>query len=255
MSYQMKTSRTEIIYEIYDFLYREPQHIGKIKNPNSKYNDYDKVMNHLKLIEVTLNHMVNIFFTFLPSRFLHSFFEKSLNKPMWTDEYDVFVDSLENAIWFETLVTQPDVLFVWEKTNVAIEMKINANSSLDQLMKYALLFCMEEDKSKIEKSNNLIFLWKWEFKNLREEGYKDTKELKIAFSQYEISDRSSKWWIDLSNYHSRIKKMVKSMTISYISYKDMKDFCITSLEGVKNNYQLEKLFKWMILELDDRNLT
>ena len=94
----MKANRTEIFYEIYDFFYFEPQHLGKIKNPKTKYDTHTKVMEHLKGMEVTLNHITNAFFTFLPSRFLHKFFETSLQKPLWIDKYDVFVDSLKNAI-------------------------------------------------------------------------------------------------------------------------------------------------------------
>ena len=56
--------RVENIYEIYDFLYFEPQHIGKIKNPKTTYNSSKKMIEHIKNLEVSLNHILNLFFEF-----------------------------------------------------------------------------------------------------------------------------------------------------------------------------------------------
>jgi len=250
----MKANRTEIIYDIYSFLFREPQHLGKIRNPKSPYNTYEKSMNHLKQMEVTLNHLMNVFFCFLPSNLLHSFFEKSLGKPIWTDEYEVFVRDLGEVVPSIGDFTQPDIFFVGSKNNIAIEMKINAKSSLEQVMKYALLHYLEYETSKIKKSYSLIYLGKWNFESLREKWYKTIEELKDGFSQYQISDKSKKWSINLSKYHSAIKEMVKTMTISYISYNDIKDFCIETLPQVKSNFQVEKLLMWMVEELEMRKL-
>jgi hypothetical protein len=143
----MKSNRTEIIYDIYSFLYREPQHIGRMKNPESKYDTYDKAMAHLKNMEVTLNHLTNVFFTFLPSKLLHQFFESALQQPLWSDEYDIFVRSLENVVDDIGDFTQPDAFFVGNKNTISIEMKVGAKSSLEQVMKYGLLHHKEYETS------------------------------------------------------------------------------------------------------------
>jgi len=250
----MKSNRTETIYDIYSFLYREPQHIGRMKNPETKYDTYDKAIAHLKNMEVTLNHLTNVFFTFLPSDLLHQFLESSLQKPLRSDKYNIFVRSLENVVKEIWDFTQPDIFFVGDKNTISIEMKVWAKSSLEQVMKYWLLHHKEYETSWIKKQYHLIYLGQWEFSSLRKEKYSSIKELKHAFSEYQIPHKSKKWGIPLEIYRDAIHQMVQEMTISYINYDDLKLFCIQHIDSVSNNLQIQKLLKWMIIELDDRGL-
>lgn len=250
----MKSNRTEIIYDIYSFLYREPQHIGRMKNPDSNYDTYDKAMAHLKNMEVTLNHLANVFFSFLPSNLLHQFFETALQKPIRSDEYDVFVRSLENVVNDIGDFTQPDIFFTGDKNTISIEMKVGAKSSLDQVMKYGLLHYKEQQTSWVEKAYHLIYLWKGSFSSLREEKFTDVYALKQAFAEYDIPETSKKGKIALAEYADVIKKMVAEMTISYISYEQLRDFCADHLEENEHNRQIHKLLSGMIAELEDRKL-
>lgn len=243
-----------MIYDIYSFLYREPQHIGRMKNPDSRYDTYDKAMAHLKNMEVTLNHMTNIFFTFLPSKLLHTFFETVTNKPLRFDEYDVFVRSLDAVVENIWDVTQPDVFFVGAKNTISIEMKIWAKSSLEQVMKYWLLHHLEQKTSWVQKDHHLIFLWKWTFESLWQQKFQSVDALKNAFTSYEIPKVSKKWWVQLHEYHDAIREMVRTMTISYLNYEDFEQFCHSSLPWVTNDYQTTKLLSGMIEELKDRDL-
>jgi hypothetical protein len=237
----MKSNRTEIIYDIYSFLYREPQHLGRMKNPNSRYDTYDKAMAHLRNMEVTLNHLANVFFSFLPSNLLHQFFETALQKPLWSDEYDVFVRSLENVVQEIGDFTQPDIFFVGDKNTISVEMKVGAKSSLDQIMKYGLLHHKEQLTSGVEKSYHLIYLGQGSFSSLRYEKFEDVYALKQAFAEYEIPAISKKGKIALAEYADIIKKMVAEMSISYISYEDLKQFCADHLEETGHNRQIYKL--------------
>ena len=250
----MKSNRTEIIYDIYSFLYREPQHIGRMKNPESRYDTYDKAMAHLKNMEVTLNHLTNVFFTFLPSKLLHQFFESALQQPLWSDEYDIFVRSLENVVQEIGDFTQPDVFFVGNKNTISIEMKVGAKSSLEQVMKYGLLHHKEYETSWIKKQYHLIYLGQGNFSSLWNEKFSSVNELKKAFSDYTIPEVSKKGWIPLADYEQAIKSMVADMTISYINYDDLRHFCSTNLPMVSHSRQTSKLLQWMIVELEDRKL-
>lgn len=250
----MKSNRTEIIYDIYSFLYREPQHIGRMKNPESKYDTYDKAMAHLKKMEVTLNHLANVFFSFLPSNLLHQFFETALQKPVWSDEYDVFVRSLDNVVEEIGDFTQPDIFFVGDKNTISVEMKVWAKSWLDQVMKYWLLHHKEQQTSGVEKAYHLIYLGQGSFSSLRNEKFEDVYALKQAFAEYEIPATSKKWKIPLAEYADTIKKMVAEMSISYISYADLKQFCADHLEETEHNRQIHKLLSGMMEELESRKL-
>jgi len=250
----MKSNRTEIIYDIYSFLYREPQHIGKVGNKNSPQNTYDKAMAYLKTREVTLNHLSNLFFSFLPTSLLHTFFELSLKKPFVNDQYDVFVRSLDSVVQGIGDFTQPDIFFVWEKNVVSLEMKLWAKTSLDQLMKYAFLHHMEQKTSWVNKSYHLLYLGKWSFSSLREEKFQDVDCVKKAFMQYSLPEVSNKWKHKLAEHSDIIKQMVADMTISYITYADLYCFCEKHLDAMKDNYQIYKLLKWMMNELEERKL-
>jgi len=67
---------------------------------------------------------MNIFFTFLPSKLLHTFFEEAIKKPIRSDEYNIYVRSLSEAVGDIWDITQPDIFFVWDKNTVSVEMKI-----------------------------------------------------------------------------------------------------------------------------------
>lgn len=209
-------------------------------------------MAHLKNMEVTLNHMMNVFVSFLPSQILHTFFETSLNKPVRSDEYDIFVRSLDNAVKDIGDFTQPDIFFVGYRNSIALEMKIGAKSSLEQVMKYALLHIKEQELSGIQKDYNLIYLGKGDFSSLWQEKFESVEDLKSAFEAYDIPAEKSK--IELTPYHNQIRQMVDKMSITYISYQDVYAFCRQHLSHVQHDRQLHKLLVGMMNELTERSL-
>jgi len=244
----MKNNWTEIIYEIYDFLYWEPQHIWKIKNKDSKINSVEKSLNHIKNIEVSLNQILKIFFYFLPNNIFKSFINLKWKKDLLEDNYFFYLKEIEELINWVNWATQPDFFFIWEKSNIFIEMKINSKSSLEQLMKYIFLHIKDCERTGEDKKLILIFLAKWNFKNLFKEKYKDIWELKKEFQEFNIPKITKKWNNNLEKYFKKIKEIWKDMEIDFINYWEFKNFCI------KNKNSNEKLFSWIIDELDNRKL-
>lgn len=228
-----------------------------MKNPETKYKNFNEVLVHLKSMEVTLNQLLNIFFSFLPANLLHQFFEKSVNTPIRLDEYELFIRNLTDIIATDDIgnITQPDFFFAWHKNNIAVEMKIWAKSSLDQVMKYALLQQLEYEKSWIEKKYYLIYIWKGAFAQQRQEKFETVYELKKAFRNHEIPNTSKNWKLDYSPYKDKIHEMMDKMIIGYINYDDMKQFCEEALPLVEQNKQVKKLLMGLIDELTERNLT
>jgi len=244
----MKNNWTEIIYEIYDFLYWEPQHIWKIKNKNSKINSVDKSLNHIKNIEVSLNQILKIFFYFLQNNIFKNFINLKWKKDYLEDNYFLYLKEIEELIEWINWATQPDFFFIWEESNIFIEMKINSKSSLEQLMKYIFLHIKDCERVWKNKKLNLIYLAKWEFKNLFKEKFNNIDELKKEFQDFEIPKITKKGNNNLEEYFEKIKEIWKNMDIDFISYLDFKNFCI------KNRKSNEKLFSWIINELENRKL-
>ena len=250
-----KHNWSEIIYDVYDFLYWEPQHIWKIKNPKNKLDSLDKTMEHIKNIEVSLNQILNIFFYFLPYNLFYKLVENTTNKPIWNDNYILYLKEVENIIDWINGSTQPDFFFIWERANISIEMKTKSKSSLDQLMKYAYLHIKDCERTGSNKDYTLIFLWNWEFKNLWKDKFENVDELKKAFTVYEIADKMKKWDINLVEYKDKIKDLVKNMNIWFLNYTDLKNFCTHNIDNNKSDEKLINLLTWLVDEINERNLS
>ena len=63
----MEANWLDSYYEALEFFYWEPQHIGRKKNVDSEFNTIEKVVKHLRRIEVTLNHNINQFLILAPA--------------------------------------------------------------------------------------------------------------------------------------------------------------------------------------------
>ena len=188
-----------IYYDVLAFYFWEPQHLGKKKNPDNKLNNSDKVMDHLSKMEVSLNHILSIFFSLAPKSFFNYFFQQAFNKyqnDSFIEDSD-FVGEIGEAM-------QPDFFFVGSKQIIAVEMKINAISNLEQLMKYLLLNVIYQEKKKTSLPYKILFLGPGKFEDLWEESCKNTIELKKAFKNYKFPAETKKGEIKLNKYISRI---------------------------------------------------
>ena len=244
----MKNNWTDIIYEIYDFLYWEPQHIWKIKNKNSKIDSVEKSLNHIKNIEVSLNQILKIFFYFLPDKLFRNFININYKKDFLENNYFLYLKEIEELIEWINWATQPDFFFIWEKSNIFIEIKTKSKSSLEQLMKYIFLHIKDCERVWKNKKLILIFLAKWDFKNLFKEKFNNIEELKKEFTKFEIPKITKKWNNNLKNYSDKIKELWEEMEIDFINYKQLKYFCKSNLEVNK------KLFSGIIDDLEERKL-
>ena len=244
----------EIIYNVYDYLFREPQHIWKHKNINHRINNIDKAMQHVKNIEVSLNHILNIFFYFLPYDLFYKFIEEVTNKPVWSEKYVLYLDEVEDLIEWVNESTQPDFFFVWDKSNIYIEIKTKSKSSLEQVMKYAFLHIKDCERCNHEKDCTLIFLWDKDFPNLWKEKYQNIEELKKEFNNFELPIKMKKGNVDLVPYNLMIKELVQNMTIWYLNYTDLNNFCLKNIEENKNDDKLVNFFSWLVDDIKKRKL-
>ena len=237
-------------YEILEFYYWEPQHLGKSKNPRSKYDSLAKALTHIKSIEVSLNHQFNTFFSLLPTQETNELFSKIFGRKF--DENFCFnskatrqfVDSFKSA-------TQPDLFFPSPTELVCIEMKVSAQSDFDQLMKYLLLSLIEKSKAAEKKRFSLLYLGKGDFCTLFREGCQSIEELRAQFLLYEFGERTKNGAIDLAPYREEIYRLSREIDIAYLSYAHFGEMLLR-LSNDTDNQALKNIYNGLIAELEDR---
>jgi hypothetical protein len=153
-------------YEALEFFYFEPQHMRRRRHIDpaptagdvrakeqqaaadlaEKCSNFDVVKKHLRKMEVTLNHNINQFFYLAPGSLRNKLFERVFPKEPIEGSFTLHGREVE-TYFGPTNVMQPDFLFVSEKAIVSIEMKVKSKSSIDQVMKYALLGLVVEKKT------------------------------------------------------------------------------------------------------------
>ena len=212
-------------YDILDFFYFEPQHLGKAKNTKNP-KPYEKVNHRLRNMEVTLNHQFNLFFQLLPKSLFHLFFTQII-KELSDDDFQFQGDSQLNIHG----ATQPDLFFKGEHSCIAIEMKISAKSSLDQVMKYAMLFHFSQKNDLKAKDNHLIFIGKGNLKNQFKEKFTSTDLIKDNLNTSLIPETTRKGNINLIEQKEDIISVAKAMSITFINYQNIFDL----LTLVKDN--------------------
>jgi hypothetical protein len=118
-------------YEALEFFYAEPQHmrptsdaaaeletLAKIAKQSSKL---DGVLNHLRKMEVTLNHNIKQLFLLAPDTLMNDLFGKIFNGSF--DGTFVMQGRDVDAEFELDNCTQPDFLFISQPAVVSIEMK------------------------------------------------------------------------------------------------------------------------------------
>lgn len=238
----------DIYYDIIDFYYWEPQDLGKIKNPKNKLNSPEKVMKHVLKMEVSLNHIFNIFFSLAPKSFFNHFFKQAFGGY----QNDIFIEDSDDAVMILKEAVQPDFFFVGGKQVIAIEMKIKYDSDLEQLMKYLLLNVIYQEERKITLPYKILFLGPGKFENLWKDSYKNVDELKNAFKNYKFPRKTKKGNITLKEYIDKINLLLNRCEISYINYNDF--FRILKKEQKTGSEVYGKLLDGIVKELINRKL-
>lgn len=119
---------TDEYREIVEFYYWEPQHIGRA-GAGPRFAGADEMYAHVNTLEVSLNHILNLFFSLYPIEKLACF---AIGEPMEMLSAAV----LERYQRQQKNATQPDMFFAGKTGNVALELKLAAKSDLAQIIKY-----------------------------------------------------------------------------------------------------------------------
>lgn len=118
----------KIYDEILAYYFWEPQHLGKVKNPKSNINNYSRLIEHSKKLEVSLNHQLSLFFSLVPNNFIVKFFNRSFVK-QFDDKFTFDIAEINEFVVGLKDFSQPDFWFVGDKNIIAIEMKLGAKTT------------------------------------------------------------------------------------------------------------------------------
>lgn len=245
-------------YEALDFLYREPQNLGRAKSPNSKLNTLVKVQVRLRSMEVTLNHLLQQFLSLAPSSLRGRLFECGLGEPITGDlamsGWDVDREyKLQNS-------NQPDFLFTTNDETFSLEMKIEAKSGCQQVLKYALLgLAVEHARDNRPMRHSVLFLGKGDFRDLwRKKGrYSSIDALKLVLETEKLSFLSGQPE-HLRTQESRYFEIVSTLSVGFLSYDSLAALLaaeIDQADGSAGSQVYRKLLDGMLDELDRRRLT
>lgn len=204
---------TDEYREIVEFYYWEPQHIGRVSG-NKRFNNADEMYSHVNSLEVSLNHVLNIFFSLYDIHKLDCFDADASHTMMSAWQLELLQREQHNA-------TQPDLFFQGKDSNLAIELKLDSKSSKTQIIKYI------EFNNKLANSSQKSFI------------------LTFLTPQSDISKIFKEKYTSLDGILTDINKHVR---IRAITYRDLYE----SLQKTTNNETEAKLVNGLLKYLNKR---
>ena len=232
----MMLSWLEAYYEALEFFYWEPQHM-RLKKPAAeelealeaiakRASRSDQVMAHLRKMEVTLNQNIRQFFCLAPGSLLTHFFQDIYSRPAnFVGEFRLYGREVDSELDLRNF-TQPDFLFVSKQSVVSIEMKVRAQSSIDQILKYALLGLAVEVTQNEQKQHYHLLLGPASLSNQFKEQFKSVDALKNTLAEKkgnldEFLRYKPKWRVGRED---RLRTIIENMHIEFWNYERLCDF-------------------------------
>ena len=243
-------------YEALEFFYWEPQHLGRKKNIDGEFNTLEKVLKHLRKIEVTLNHNLNQFLLLAPKSLHRTIFKVFFGEilPLPFQMHGRGVDTnfeLVNAM-------QPDFLFISSNEVVSIEMKIAAKSSIDQVLKYALLGLAVEAKEQRQTLHYLGFLGVGKFENQWKEKFASVEELRGELGRVDLHSFLGRQPLKFRTNEARFRSIIEEMKFGFLNYEDLAIILRSEIPKSSDESPAAEaytnLLQGMLLELQVRDL-
>jgi hypothetical protein len=249
------THWTDEYFDIFRFLFWEPQHLDLMKKPGDR-KGLDEVLDHLRRMEVTLNHEFNLFFRLAPQglvrEVLRRFGDTECPEPLELINHGQVEDFCR--------VVQPDLLLQGDAMNFSIEMKIGARSSLEQVWKYALLHWLDELRVGATKTSVLLFMGPRSFADLWPERFETPKAVVEVALEHDISslvDRAATKESVAIDWEA-VGGLLQRTAVGFCSYQEFADllggYLRRHADDGPGGETLRKLFGGMRGELVGRGL-
>jgi hypothetical protein len=223
----MEGSWVDRYYESLEFFYWEPQHLGKRKVVGSRIDSLGVAQKHWRNMEVTLNHIMKYFFSLSPASVICRTLSEGLGREIGKD-YTI------SSLRFDKVLTkscQPDFLFLANSGVCSLEMKLDSKTSINQVLKYALMGLAVEQQVGKELSHGLVFLGKGKFEEIwpKSSGVicPDSLRSELASKAEAFSDKHLK----SRDNRTRYLLIVAGLDIGFLNYKDFASILSTEREA------------------------
>ncbi len=242
--------------EILGYYFWEPQHLGRQKGDKNifKISDYKKLIEHSKKLEVSLNHQLSLFFSLAPNEFIEKFFNQSFSR-QFNDSFVFDIAEINDFVVGLKDFSQPDFWFVGEKHIIAVEMKLEAQSSVLQFLKYLTLNILYQESKKTNKEFHLLYLTRNGIDQLWDKRDVNFENLYDKVHDIDLNAFKGKGSIKLESYRQQVLSLVQNteQLVAHTNYKSFGDLLKQELDTTENEI-FKKLLLGTIDELKDRNL-
>lgn len=218
-------------YEAVTFFYWEPQHLGRQKNAKVTLTA-ERMRTRIELMEVTLNHQLNQFFSLAPRSLRTRLFERVLGVTLFSTDFCMAGRECDKEYELRNAM-QPDFPFVAQdlKQAVFMEMKIGAKTSIEQLLKYVLLALSVELKHKMEMKHSHVLLGKGTFSGLWKRQLASVDHLRPLLTEKEIDAFLVGKSASIRDNKARFCEIVSEMQIGFITYQDLSQCLEAEIEA------------------------
>lgn len=118
----------------------------------------DQYWEYIKRQEEPFNYLFDLVFGIVPGSVVAKIFESVTGRPGADDYESIGVEQISRYQWGRKL-THSDGFFVSSSSLLAVELKFNAKTSLDQLTKYMILFLSEEEYGGRRSNLDLVYVF------------------------------------------------------------------------------------------------
>jgi hypothetical protein len=234
-------------YHALEHYYWEPQKLNRHANAKRGKNEVEEVLRGLHKSETALNHILNVFFNIAPHPLVTRFFRRFLSG--WPEE------RVENHSRIDMGFCQPDFLFEGQESRIAIEMKIDEKTSLEQIVKYALLLRFHQGEGDKPMLPFLLYLCR-DCKKVWRNG--------LTFSTFHDALSNVNYTGTIQRYATKsglsqeeVVSLARELPVAHLTYTEFSKFLHGEIEGLhscEGAMTLRNLVNGLISELATRGL-
>lgn len=236
-------------YDNMAFHFWEPHHIGRTRNPDSRIRTEAEATAKLRGLEVVLNHQMELFFRLAPDGLVRDLFACAFGAE-FADTYRVIGREFHQLFAVAGL-TQPDLLFEGTRATVAIELKLGAKTSLEQIVKYATLFALMQPA---RQAYGLLLMGPKGFPDLWRDKFQTPADISPALAGLDRSTLPGKLRRHLECRGDDVDALLAQMKVGFLSYENFHTRLADEAKRGPHHDTYQRLLAGMMAELEERGL-
>jgi hypothetical protein len=240
-------------YDAVEFFYWEPQHMRSNTQADKELEGLSKfvnVRNHLRKMEVTLNHNINQFFLLAPMSLRNDLFRQVFPQAAFGSSFTMHSREVDTEFTLKSCM-QPDFLFLSDAESVSIEMKIASKCSVEQVLKYGLLGLSAETKQAKELGHYFILLGSGAFAKQWQERFATVADLIGEIAHFDLEAFLLKQPQHFRRHKERFGQILKEMHIEFLSYSGFTEFLQSVAPPPSDNSLGAEVYRNLIFGLTD----